>query len=539
MYKILAIIFFGFSFSITTEKIYDNSWALVIGIDKYQNVQKLNYAVDDAESIKDILINSFDFPANNISILTNEEATKENILKSFANITKNAKINDRVLVFFAGHGETMDLPGGGEKGYLIPVEGDSKELYLTAIPMDELKEIALMSEAKHMLYLVDACYGGIAAVGSRGLEPEKTPNYINKITKFQSRQVITAGGRGEKVIEKPEWGHSAFTLNLERGLKDGAADINADGYITANELGLFLSEKVTIDSENQQTPIYGRMTSQEGEFIFILNNEIEDDKSSENESSKLGVIDYDVLASKIAAQLEGGNKEEKKVKVQKNKRTKSVESQPVKEPALFNIDKRESWYYYISYSLATAHTYPDDFTDGWVDIKIEDVNTSGWIDEQTNFAMEFIGIYKHISPKLIGGFVYDLSNDYIGYNYSEHSLNYAYMNIDHQFYGLSIIGYLSEFGDGFFYKGDYGRATIDIRQKASNLTDDEDYTYTEEGTGFGFGIGYSLYFKQLKKTRAFVSLNYSLRNIDLTGEGEVFEDFDSYSKIGLNFGLIF
>ena len=256
-------------FSITTEDIYDNSWALIIGIDKYQNVKKLNYAVDDAESIKEILNNSFHFPSDNISILINEEATKQNILKSFSEITKNAKSNDRVLVFFAGHGETMDLPGGGEKGYLIPVEGDAEELYLTSIPMDELREIALMSEAKHMLYLIDACYGGIAAVGSRGLEPQKTPDFINKVTKFQSRQVITAGGRGEKVIEKPEWGHSAFTLNLIRGLKDGAADYNADGFITANELGMFLSDKVSTDSENQQTPQYGRMTSQEGEFVFI------------------------------------------------------------------------------------------------------------------------------------------------------------------------------------------------------------------------------------------------------------------------------
>ena len=296
-------------FSITTEDIYDNSWALIIGIDKYQNVQKLNYAVDDAESIKEILNNSFHFPSDNISILINEEATKQNILKSFSEITKNAKANDRVLVFFAGHGETMDLPGGGEKGYLIPVDGDSEELYLTSIPMDELREIALMSEAKHMLYLVDACYGGIAAVGSRGLEPQKTPDFINKVTKFQSRQVITAGGRGEKVIEKPEWGHSAFTLNLIRGLKDGAADYNADGFITANELGMFLSDKVSTDSGNQQTPQYGRMTSQEGEFIFVYseNTIINQDVKSVYSDEKL-----DLLIAKID-KLESQNKKEEVV----------------------------------------------------------------------------------------------------------------------------------------------------------------------------------------------------------------------------------
>ena len=58
MYKLLPILLFAYGLAITTEDIYDNSWALIIGINKYENVQKLNYAVDDAESIKDILINS-------------------------------------------------------------------------------------------------------------------------------------------------------------------------------------------------------------------------------------------------------------------------------------------------------------------------------------------------------------------------------------------------------------------------------------------------------------------------------------------------
>jgi len=271
MYKLLPILLFAYGLALTTEDIYDNSYALIIGIDKYQNVQPLNYAVKDAESIQDILVNTFDFPEDNVTLLKNEEATKQNILKSFSEITKKAEDSDRVLIFFAGHGETMDLPEGGEKGYLIPVEGDSEDLYLTGLPMEELRQIALISRAKHMLYLVDACYGGIAAVGSRGLDSKRTPNYIDKITKDKSRQVITAGGRGEQVIEKPEWGHSAFTLNLKRGLQDSRADYNSDGYITANELGLFLREKVTIDSDNQQTPQYGRMTSQEGEFVFINN----------------------------------------------------------------------------------------------------------------------------------------------------------------------------------------------------------------------------------------------------------------------------
>ena len=305
MYKLLPILLFAYGLALTTEDIYDNSYALIIGIDKYQNVQPLNYAVKDAESIQDILVNTFDFPEDNVTLLKNEEATKQNILKSFSEVTKKAEDSDRVLIFFAGHGETMDLPEGGEKGYLIPVEGDSEDLYLTGLPMEELRQIALISRAKHMLYLVDACYGGIAAIGSRGLDSKRTPNYIDKITKDKSRQVITAGGRGEQVIEKPEWGHSAFTLNLKRGLQDSRADYNSDGYITANELGLFLREKVTVDSDNQQTPQYGRMTSQEGEFVFINNKtKIVEDNEIKEVQTKLPQITH-TIPVKIFSQTLG------------------------------------------------------------------------------------------------------------------------------------------------------------------------------------------------------------------------------------------
>ena len=131
----------------------------------------------------------------------------------------------------------MPLPDGGEMGYLVPIDGRQENLYASAIPMNDLKDLSNMSKSKHMLFLVDACYGGLAAVGSRSLEPRNTPNYLEKISNIKSRQIITAGGKEEKVFEKSEWGHSAYTKNLLSGLNDELADINEDGYITALELG--------------------------------------------------------------------------------------------------------------------------------------------------------------------------------------------------------------------------------------------------------------------------------------------------------------
>jgi len=269
MYKLLPILLFAYGLAVTTEDIYDNSYALIIGIDKYENVRSLDYAVKDAEDIQSMLIDKFHFQQDNIVLLKNEEATQASILKEFSNITKKANDNDRVLIFFAGHGETMDLPDGGEMGFLLPVDGDKTDLYLSAIKMEELKTLSLLSDAKHILYLVDACYGGIASIGARGLDAESTPDYLDKITQYKSRQIISAGGRGEQVIEKAEWGHSAFTKNLLSGLRDSKADTDSDGIITAQELGTYLKKKVTIDSNNQQTPKTRNLSTDEGEFVFV------------------------------------------------------------------------------------------------------------------------------------------------------------------------------------------------------------------------------------------------------------------------------
>jgi len=149
--------------------------------------------------------------------------------------------------------------------------------------MDEIQTISLRSEAKHILYLIDACYGGIASVGARSLDANSTPDYLQKITQYKSRQIISAGGRGEQVIEKSEWGHSAFTKNLLSGLRDSKADTDSDGIITAQELGTYLKKKVTIDSDNRQTPKTRNLSTDEGEFVFVYseNTAVIQDKSAD------------------------------------------------------------------------------------------------------------------------------------------------------------------------------------------------------------------------------------------------------------------
>ena len=100
MAKLLLIFYFTLIHGVTTDDIYDNSWALIIGIDKYENVHNLQYAVKDAESMQSILIDNFNFPKENVKLLINEQASYQNIRKQFSVISKSAEENDRVLIFF-------------------------------------------------------------------------------------------------------------------------------------------------------------------------------------------------------------------------------------------------------------------------------------------------------------------------------------------------------------------------------------------------------------------------------------------------------
>ncbi|MDP7027164.1 MAG: caspase family protein [Candidatus Marinimicrobia bacterium] len=283
---------------------YADSWALLIGINEYQFEKPLNYAVADAEEMQRLLVEKLGFPEKNIEILLDDNATLNGIKKSMQKLAENTSENDRVLIYFAGHGFTQPLPSGGEEGYLIPINGKSSDLFSTSIPMSEMNRLSNMTPAKDMLFLMDACYSGLMGVGSRGLDLDvNTPNYLKKISAGGSRTVITAGKKGEIAQERAEWGHSPFVKNIKSGLEKGMADTNGDGYITDRELGNYLTYQVTADTDNKQTPVISHFTTDQGQFVFIIGDVVVNNGKSTFDNNQSVDLDYDRLADKIADRM--------------------------------------------------------------------------------------------------------------------------------------------------------------------------------------------------------------------------------------------
>lgn len=249
--------------SLRFEPRYDKSWALVVGINEYDRAQKLDSAVSDAKGVADAIKNLFGIQEEQITRLLNGEATKHRILSSFLRYAGDeVSEDDRIVIFFAGHGLTQ--PGRrGQSGFLVPVDGDPKDLS-TLIRWDELTRNADLIPAKHLFFIMDACYGGLAA--SRSIPPGST-RFLRDMLKRYSRQVLTAGKADEPVADSggPRAGHSVFTGHLLEAL--GGAAAGKDGIISANGVMGYVYDRVSKDPHSMQSPHFGFIEG-DGDLIF-------------------------------------------------------------------------------------------------------------------------------------------------------------------------------------------------------------------------------------------------------------------------------
>jgi hypothetical protein len=253
------------------KSIYQNSWAVLIAIDNYQYAKHLPYCVADAEAFRHYLTSLGGFAADHVFILYNEKATKSEIDTMLGTLLpKKVGPNDRLLIFFSGHGQSVNLPTGGKMGYLIPVEGNSNNLYGTCLSMSQIKETSKLMPSKHVIYIVDACYSGIIGYETKTTAYADQSLYLKKLTSQRAVQIITAGRANETAIMGKQFcgGQSVFTCILHKGLSTRNADLNGDGIIPASELYAYLSSKVTIASDGHQTPKLFNIDG-DGEFVFF------------------------------------------------------------------------------------------------------------------------------------------------------------------------------------------------------------------------------------------------------------------------------
>jgi peptidoglycan/xylan/chitin deacetylase (PgdA/CDA1 family)/uncharacterized caspase-like protein len=249
--------------------LYRESHALVIGIDRYAQWPALNHAVADARAMQQTLVERFGFKPEHVTTLFDGEATRANILRALnERLTDPANVrrDDRVLVFFAGHGSTRKLASGRDVGYLVPADAPTGDLASGAISMPQLQEAAEALSAKHVLFLLDACYSGLGL--TRGGAPPASRGFLDDNARRVGRQMMTAGGADQQVSDDGPGGHSVFTWTVLQALA-GQGDLNGDGTVTGTELAAYVAPAVAAIA--RQTPAFGSLPgSQGGEFVFQM-----------------------------------------------------------------------------------------------------------------------------------------------------------------------------------------------------------------------------------------------------------------------------
>lgn len=218
--------------------------ALLIGINKYQAVAGLQGAVNDVETMREILTKRWGFLPGNITMLTDEGATREKMLAAIRQIVAISGPQDTIYLHYSGHGSQVeDLNGDEEDGLdetLVPQDGRTNGV--RDIVDDELDDIFTKLRTHNVIVVLDSCHSGTATrsfdIRARSVPQDKridlyktgvTAMTKRGITPLKKARLVALGAAAddEEALDGPVEGnyHGFFTYALARALS--AADSDA------------------------------------------------------------------------------------------------------------------------------------------------------------------------------------------------------------------------------------------------------------------------------------------------------------------------
>ena len=225
-------------------------YVLAIGVSKYEDKNlTLGFAAKDAKDFAESFLKQKGGLYRDVvaKILTDEKATKDEIIDGFDWISKETTSKDVALVFLAGHG----INDSGGVYYYLPVNTDMEKLRRTGVPFTEMKNTVASLAGKTILF-IDTCHSG-NVMGARAVATDIT-GVVNELASAENGAVVFASSTGRQYsFEDPNWGNGAFTKAVVEGI-NGKADYTGKGRITINMLDLYISERVKELTRGKQTP---------------------------------------------------------------------------------------------------------------------------------------------------------------------------------------------------------------------------------------------------------------------------------------------
>jgi formylglycine-generating enzyme required for sulfatase activity len=240
------------------------NYLLTIGIDTYDHHRPLDNAVNDATAFAEVMTNRYRFEHLHEPIY-NKQATRKKILDVLS-LSESLNEDDRLIVFYSGHGWYKKV---SRLGYIVPMDADHNP-HSDFIEVGQVINIFKGVNAKHILLIVDCCFGG--SFGERDIYiEEKAKNVIADLDAKKSRWVLSSGSIEPVFDGLVIDNNSPFTKPLVEFLND-----NKEEQIVFSDIFPQLRRKVRWNSI--QMPQYRPLPDlgyNDGELALLVEPKIE------------------------------------------------------------------------------------------------------------------------------------------------------------------------------------------------------------------------------------------------------------------------
>jgi hypothetical protein len=234
------------------ELIKPKLYILAVGVAQYRDPSwNLSYAAKDARDFVAAmrLQEGGLYRQVEVRLLTDQQATKDNILDGLEWVQRQTTSRDVAMVFFAGHGVNDNL----NRYFFCSHNFEEQSLMRTGVAYSDIKS-TVEAIAGKALFFVDTCHAGNAIGGRRRGGAVDIIGLVNDLSSVENGVVVFTAATGrQNSLEDAKWGNGAFTKALVEGLT-GRADIKNQGKITVSMLDFYLAERVKELTGGRQTP---------------------------------------------------------------------------------------------------------------------------------------------------------------------------------------------------------------------------------------------------------------------------------------------